>query len=159
MSEAEIAWAAGLFEGEGNVALTQSGIQIRLSMCDEDVVRRWGAVVGVGKCYGPYTRKVSPKPHWLWRISSTEEIIALFEAFRPWLGQRRIEQFERTIAHRLSVPRGLPPGEECGFYSEPIACARGYSAHLRRRESACATCRKSMWLYQKARRAARTIGT
>lgn len=50
----EIAWAAGLFEGEG--CMTRSGSQkvMRLVSTDEDTVRRFWEIVAVGKVYGPY---------------------------------------------------------------------------------------------------------
>lgn len=156
MREAEIAWAAGLYEGEGTVGLTSSGIQVALKMCDEDVVRRWGQAVGFGKFYGPHQYKGCKKPQCEWRVCTGDQVVALLEAFRPWLGKRRIEQLEKMIANRQPLPRGLPPGPECGRYTEPTACANGYLAHKRHRESPCATCRKSLWLYQKARK---TIGT
>jgi hypothetical protein len=57
-SSEEIAWAAGLFEGEGCISHMQRGsgldLQIALAMTDEEVVRRFDAVVDRGRVYGPY---------------------------------------------------------------------------------------------------------
>ena len=64
MSE-DIAWATGLFEGEG--CITASGgtaaartPELHLDMTDEDVVRRLAIVLG-GNVTGPY-HKGSNKP-------------------------------------------------------------------------------------------------
>jgi len=67
--ETEIAWAAGLFEGEGSI--TQSGgiLHLRLKMTDESVVRRFEEAVRYGEVYGPYDYQYSDriirKPFWV----------------------------------------------------------------------------------------------
>jgi hypothetical protein len=48
-----VAWAAGLFEGEGcwNAYVRKGGkvqMQVRLEMTDKDVVERFAAIVGCG---------------------------------------------------------------------------------------------------------------
>lgn len=69
--EREIAWAAGLFEGEGCVYISkqktpQPRLQIR--MCDRGPLDRFCLVVGQGKVYGPYkTRKTGAVNKGNWR--------------------------------------------------------------------------------------------
>ena len=49
-TEAEQAWAAGIFEGEGTIVIfgpTKRQRSLSVSMTDEDVIRRFAAVVGV----------------------------------------------------------------------------------------------------------------
>jgi hypothetical protein len=58
-SAEEIAWAAGLFEGEGCISYIrpwgrEPDIQAALAMTDEDVVRRFDEIVDRGRVYGPY---------------------------------------------------------------------------------------------------------
>jgi len=68
----DTAWAAGLFEGEGSVCwLNMSTTNQRrvpnlgLSTTDEDVIRRFHSIVGVGFVYGPYSNSgVGDKPYW-----------------------------------------------------------------------------------------------
>lgn len=53
----ELAWAAGLFDGEGSSYYNESSrsLQIRISQnYDPEVLERFRAAVGVGKVYGPY---------------------------------------------------------------------------------------------------------
>lgn len=61
----EMAWAAGLFEGEGSIGAKR----LQLKMISEESVRRFGAVIGVGKVYGPYgpyPSQLGKKPYWMW---------------------------------------------------------------------------------------------
>jgi hypothetical protein len=94
----ELAWAAGLFEGEGcissrrrstkratHVATRQLAI---LVMTDEDTVRRFQAAVGVGTVYGPYQRP-GKKPEWRWQTTTFEKAQAVIALLWFGLGARR----------------------------------------------------------------------
>lgn len=76
MESVELAWAAGLFEGEGSCFARKkdSGhhyIELSLASTDEDVLRRFHDAVGVGTVHGP--RKLpGRKPIWTWRCGVTE---------------------------------------------------------------------------------------
>jgi hypothetical protein len=84
----EIAWAAGLFEGEG--CMTQSGGRkvMRLASTDEDTVRRFSEIIAVGKIYGPYEQGPPRKPFWVWVASGVDALLAL-RLMISWLGERR----------------------------------------------------------------------
>ena len=69
-----------------------------MKLSDEDVLRRFAGVIGVGKVYGPYgpypykpPTSLAKKPVWLWVCRGREAKEAL-EALRPWLGTRRLTQ-------------------------------------------------------------------
>ena len=96
-SAEEIAWAAGLFEGEGCIThfprnSRSFDLQVALVMTDEDVVRRFDEIVGRGKVYGPYH---SPsygdrhKPFWRWTAKGDagHDVLDLLGA---WLSPRRL---------------------------------------------------------------------
>lgn len=93
--ECEIAWAAGLFEGEGS--LTQSGgsLDVRVKMTDEEIVRRFEEVIGYGTVYGPYNYDyrdgIKRKPHWIW-VALRYDALEVLELLWPWLGERRRAQ-------------------------------------------------------------------
>lgn len=100
-SDADSAWAAGLFEGEGCVSWTGTGVRITVQMVDADIVARWGAVVGSGRLLGPYQPTVAGrKPYYQWTICKSDDVEAALIRFRPWLGQRRLEQFEAAFARK-----------------------------------------------------------
>jgi hypothetical protein len=85
----EIAWAAGLFDGEGhtraNDAQKGSVPILSISQIDRGVLDRFrSAVVGLGTVhgpYGPYTSSTkNAKPHYVFRTSNyehTQAVIAL----------------------------------------------------------------------------------
>jgi hypothetical protein len=50
----EIAWAAGLFEGEGTFTWDYGRAQLRVKMTDLDVLEKLLDIWSVGKVYGPY---------------------------------------------------------------------------------------------------------
>lgn len=98
MSEHD-AWAAGLFEGEGNTQYSKrAGYSATLAMTDEPVVRRFGEVMGFGKVYGPY-RPRNPKhsEYWAWKVTNRAGVAQLLERLGPWLGARRVEQLEEVL--------------------------------------------------------------
>ncbi len=50
----EIAWAAGLFEGEGCITKNGNSPALRLNSTDEETVIRFQRIIGAGAVYGPY---------------------------------------------------------------------------------------------------------
>ena len=97
-SETEIAWAAGLFEGEGSIVFcnTQgySFPRISIKMCDKDVLEKFSKIVGVERINGPYTTKQSKaNPHWKpayeWHTAKKKEVTRILSFFLPYLGARR----------------------------------------------------------------------
>jgi hypothetical protein len=103
MTEAETAWAAGLFEGEGSIfskrkidGHTRPGyLTLRLSMTDEDVVRRFRSTVGVGNVSGWETRR-GYKPIWTW-VANGRDAAQLLDDLRPWFGHRRAQRSAEAL--------------------------------------------------------------
>jgi hypothetical protein len=90
---AQIAWAAGLFEGEGTIVDSTGSVQLRVKMTDLDVLEKLLDVFGVSAIYGPYESGSRDghvrKPHWIW-VYTEPFVRKVFEAMAPWLGARRI---------------------------------------------------------------------
>lgn len=118
-TEAEIAWAAGLFEGEGCVSVQRpkhapNVVQVRLQVTstDRDVLEKFADAIGCGRLYGPYDRDPSRKPVGYWFASSRADVDRAAEAMRPWLCSRRIAALDAALEAR-SEPRrhqvGLRP--------------------------------------------------
>jgi len=102
----DIAWAAGLFEGEGSI--THGGephrkLKLTLKMTDEDVVRSFAGVLGVGRVYGPYQYKGNRKLVWEW-TAVTAQAQAALERLLPYLHSRRRAKAEAEMARRNSGP-------------------------------------------------------
>jgi hypothetical protein len=96
-NEIDVAWAAGLFEGEGcwNIYVRKSGklqIQAALGMTDGDVVRRFAAIVGVGNMRRHHTALAQAKgeqPMYQWSVFEAEKVREVIALFLPYLGERR----------------------------------------------------------------------
>lgn len=112
-----LAWMAGLFEGEGYVQgrprsytrkdgreFTTVGFRLAISMVDEDIIKRFHDLAGVGTCNGP---RMSPsmknQPLWDYRAHGADAY-ALAIAILPWLGSRRREQLQKAINAWLEAP-------------------------------------------------------
>ena len=106
MTETGLAWAAGLFEGEGCISTYSNGQskkaywQLELRMTDADVVERFSQVVGVGTVYGPYTHSRHPgsKPFWQWNLRKRDEVCVVLRQMLPYLGERRSTRAREAIA-------------------------------------------------------------
>lgn len=133
----DVAWAAGLFEGEGSVSVVPNTarsrrIYMRLDMhsTDDDVLKRFGAVVGVGRVRGPYltngkNHKPHHKPYWTWSITGRRALLLATHApFADQLGSRRRSRIAEVIAilgkqpphsgngNKTHCPQGHPYDEE-----------------------------------------------
>ena len=108
-----IAWAAGVFEGEGCfVSALNNGHtpypKAAVKMTDEDTVRRFGEAVGFGYVTGPHQPSISHwKRYWAWHIHGFEKVQALYAMFYPWLSQRRKARGAEVLR---ATPPAIPPG-------------------------------------------------
>lgn len=115
-----IAWAAGLFEGEGCIT-TQKGRAGRLDLIstDQDVIRKFYAIVGVGRVNGPYrpNSSLGHKPQWRWSVSGFENIQALLAAFWTFLCERRRKRAIEVLSvgvHMLPANKHRKLKDVCG---------------------------------------------
>lgn len=86
-----IAWAAGLFEGEGSFSICNHGVRMQLTMNDKDVVEKFAQVVGCGTLCKD-CRKFLRAPGWRWQTGQAKEVFRLISLFRPYLGSRRLKR-------------------------------------------------------------------
>jgi hypothetical protein len=97
-SAQEIAWAAGLFDGEGSITHTDRDLQLLLKNTDVELVRRFAAIVERGRVYGPYTHESRDgyrrKPFWMW-LAKGDAAHDVVDLLASWLSQRRLEQARR----------------------------------------------------------------
>lgn len=106
----DLAWAAGLFEGEGCFSLAHAkGVAqptCVVSMSDEDVIRRLHRLLGIGsvrktsrKAYGP-----DRKDLWTWTAAgfrSAQYVVALLW---NWLGERRQTRAAEILRAGAATP-------------------------------------------------------
>jgi hypothetical protein len=106
------AWAAGLFEGEGCFKAQRRrgsfGLSAALASTDEDVIRMFHRIVGVGNVNGPYRLKEARrKPLWRWQASGTD-VECVYRLLEPWLHSRRRARYAELLAERRAYERRLP---------------------------------------------------
>ena len=95
-----IAWVAGLIEGEGNFNLRESklSMRIRVRMTDLDVLQKAYNLFKIGKIYGPYYRKnPKHKTAWEWSINRHNQVVELCRVIAPYLLSRRLQQMNNML--------------------------------------------------------------
>lgn len=95
--DAEYAWAAGLFEGEGFISLNNNCMRLGLGMRDEDVVRRFWNIVGHGNVLQ------RSDGMWMWQCGAREAVHEIWSWLSPMLGERRLARFEELLQQRKKV--------------------------------------------------------
>lgn len=98
----DIAWAAGLFEGEGCMSTGPRkpggrGVQVRLGMTDRDVVERFARVMDVGNIHRREDAR-GWKPVHTWVLYEAAEVIRVIEMLMPYFGERRGAKALEVIA-------------------------------------------------------------
>lgn len=127
-TEAEIAWAAGVFEGEGSIihSVQKTGNRgnrstrraLTVKMCDLDVLQRMKRVTGAGNITGPTIRNAERgwRPQWAWQVTRWDDVQRVLTAFLPYLCERRTAKAVELLA---DPPR--PIAEKMAQ-----ACCRGH---------------------------------
>lgn len=101
---ADLAWAAGLFEGEGCISHNKIAPRASISMSDEDVVRRFHRLIGMGSVAATPRKKEGYKDLWTWTVAgykSTQYVMALLW---QWLGVRRKARTEEILKQFQNGP-------------------------------------------------------
>jgi len=101
-SREDLAWASGLFEGEGTAGAVKQRNRLyaraKVNMTDQDRVARFREVLGTGNLYGPYQQPNGWKDQWVIQWEGLEQVQALACMLWPWLGPRRRQQFVNAIS-------------------------------------------------------------
>lgn len=129
MTDIDLAWAAGLFEGEGSLGLTAiknraNSIKVSAVICmtDKDIIERFTAVMGFGVMKGPYKSSYpTGKLRYTWEVQSQPDVLRVIEMFLPFFGERRKEKalsMKREIMSRAYAKNGFPKGFDGNIYSQ-----------------------------------------
>lgn len=99
MTNQEIAWVAGILEGEGCFDGNGTGKnpRVRVELKDHDVIERLHALIG-GKISYPKQRNPGK---WsataLLSVCGRAEVEPLLRAIRPWMSERRGEKVDELL--------------------------------------------------------------
>jgi hypothetical protein len=124
----DLAWAAGLFEGEGYFGSHSYSI----SQVDRWPLDRFCAIIGFGHVLGPYQPHASKgpraQPFFLWRVGSREKKQSLAMLLDPWLSPRR----RQAILDTLHPDRRLK-----------THCKYGHELIQGKRQKICLECKRA----------------
>jgi len=115
----ELAWAAGLFDGEGSIVLVKRAnhrqhAEMSMGLTDRDLIQRFQNVMG-GCMNGPHTH-VAGLAMWSWNLHTFEKVQAAIVMLWPWLGERR-----RTRATEVLSQVSQPLTSEEDFARRSVA--------------------------------------
>lgn len=135
-----LAWVAGIFEGEGFCSLKANrSVVLGVHMCDEDVVRRFHSVVGVGQVSVRDRNDGIRKRQWCWEVTRAREAYALGAALFSFMGVRRQARlFELLVWFRAAPYRARRHGTTTEYVKHKCRCdlcvtaMRGYNKARRR---------------------------
>ena len=103
-----MAWCAGLFEGEGCVYPGRRAVNLVIKMGDFDVLESFRQRCGLGHIDShSYPNGKGAKdfwtPMWVWRVQG-KRAYALCMAMWPWLHERRRQRIRESVDHWLAAP-------------------------------------------------------
>lgn len=95
-----LAWCAGLFDGEGWISppgFSATGslshpITIGLGQKHPEVINRFRGFVGIGTIYEPKKRVISRTPMYVWKACGFEKVQAVVALLWEWLGTLKREK-------------------------------------------------------------------
>ena len=109
--EVDIAWAAGLFEGEGSMSTPSYETQsfgtayqavLEIVTSDLDVLERFISIVGAGSQPRPYNKGAKGTlPHhkqcYSWCCTNRVEVRRILSLFMPYFGMRRMMRAKELL--------------------------------------------------------------
>jgi hypothetical protein len=114
-TDSEIAWFAGVFEGEGTFETSKrSTVRMTIAMSDRDIIERIDRIypsgnnIAVRDDEAARSRFANPKTMYVWRIGQAEMVAAVIGEILPWLGERRASRARQVLEH---IDRKQRPGE------------------------------------------------
>jgi hypothetical protein len=102
-TQEQIAWAAGLFEGEGWFGpRAKTSAEAVVGMTDLDVVERFATIMGFGAL--TVEPRGANKTLYRWSACNATDVRALIELFWPYFGERRREAAQALLARTQDCP-------------------------------------------------------
>jgi hypothetical protein len=143
INKEELAWAGGLFEGEGSFYCTQrGGSNACISMTDLDSVERFRKAVGLPIEIKRKKLNLDHKQVYEWRTGKFEYVQALGAMLWNYLGTRRKQQIVDCFQHKAKLVKS-----QNGRGLGKVSCPNGHifdekNTYIDRRGTRiCRTCR------------------
>ena len=109
LTETDIAWIAGLLEGEGyfgidgrqrnyKVSKSPPAPFIKISMVDEDIIQKLSKLLDKSY-FSPSRKTVTGKQVYTLHIGEKEKVLFVLQKILPYMGVRRGERITECISH------------------------------------------------------------
>jgi hypothetical protein len=161
MRDVDIAWFAGIFEGEGCFSIEKNGnTNLTVNMTDLDVIQKIKTLFPKYHNVKPiqprpakgYTNQ--PKVRYTWRVGDPVEVAKITEMILPWLGERRSERAREVLNH-LAIRPGIG-----GYQRAKTHCPQDHEYTVentiykggKKRYRRCRTCAKVSWTAANAKK-------
>jgi len=97
-TDTNIAWLAGIIEGEGTFTIRKGGLftTIKVVSTDYDVIDKIHSIVE-GKINGPYKRDDLRKSYKVWSLHESYPQQELMKKILPWMGKRRSARIKKCL--------------------------------------------------------------
>jgi hypothetical protein len=105
--ETDIAWAAGLFEGEGCISIRRRYpfyVQLSVISTDLDVLQRFAGIaadIAAGHPIKPVTMTVQAtdkhRAQYRWATARRHAVRKILTALNPWFGERRAAKCDDAL--------------------------------------------------------------
>jgi len=110
-SELDLAWLAGLLEGEGSFGVYPTGkgrwpvAKVQITMTDQDILQRVSDLTDHNVC-GPYSKEKHGGRTPVFQISNHRKAVVakLLLALRPLMGERRQRQIDYVLESACHLP-------------------------------------------------------
>ena len=110
-----------MFEGEGSFTLARTrrdGVEwaylhLSMGMTDEDVVRRFQRIMGVGWIHVEKRETKGWKTMYVWTARSRSDVAVAVKILRPWLGERRAARLAEIEPQVTATRRRPGPRPQC----------------------------------------------
>ena len=118
MTEIELSWAAGFFDGEGCVCYSRHNnrscygrIDVSISQVDRRVLDRFIQATALGHITGPYATQLG-RSQWRYGLTRYTSIKQLYDLLCPYLSEVKLEQFRQCFsAYDSEGERPKPHGK------------------------------------------------
>lgn len=94
--ESLLAWAAGLFDGEGTISSSKARIRASIHMTDLDILETFQTNFG-GVIHPQKKQKEHHKKSWRWILQSSDKAVPFLQDILPFLHARRWKRAQEAI--------------------------------------------------------------
>jgi hypothetical protein len=102
----DIAWAVGLYEGEGTACLNnKQNVQVAIGMVDREPIERFHQIVGYGRIEIQYQGHSYRRVQYRWVTTKSDEVIQVLDMLidSGYLSSRRLEQAQKVLERAKEV--------------------------------------------------------